>query len=449
MMDACLIFDIGKTNKKAFVFSQSYEVLWQESVRIDEVMDDDGDACDNLFEIVNWIKEVQNKLIDNTNFDIKAINFSTYGATLIYVDKNGKAIAPIYNYLKKFPKDLKIAFEEKYNIEKDFFLKSASPDMGMLNAGMQAYWLKYKKLETFKNTRYALHFPQYLSFTFTKKPNAEYTSLGSHTGLWDFEKKQYMAWCEQEHLHMLLNEPILASHTETVAALKIGAGIHDSSAALVPYLKGIQEPFVLISTGTWSVSMNPFNKTALSKRELENDCLQYLSYQGNPVKSSRIFAGNEHERHVKHLANYFEKPLEYFKSVVFDGQVVKNLRKKNTQKLPNESHLECLMESQFVERNLNTFASYEEAYHQLMMDLVTQQVASTRLILTDNSIKHIIVEGGFANNTIFMKLLTEAFFHQKVYRANLAQGSAVGAAMVIGAAWGAQAFGELNLQEVV
>ncbi len=448
-MDACLIFDIGKTNKKAFVFSQTYEVLWQESVRIDEVLDDDGERCDNLFEIVNWIKQVQETLKIIAKFEIKAINFSTYGATLIYIDKNGKAIAPIYNYLKKFPKDLKSKFEEKYNPNKDFYLKAASPDMGMLNAGLQAYWLKHKKIETFKNTRYALHFPQYLSYLFTKKPCAEYTSLGCHTGLWDFENKQYMDWIEQEHLHILLNEPRMASTTESIAGLQIGTGIHDSSAALVPYLKSIKEPFVLISTGTWSVSMNPFNNDALRLKELENDCLQYLSYEGNVVKSSRIFSGNEHERHVKHLANYFQKERDYFKNVTFNAAIVKNLRKKNVQKLPDQTHLECLMESQFVERNLNTFTSYEEAYHQLMMDLVTQQVASTRLILTNDSIKQIIVEGGFAHNSIFMKLLSEAFFHQKVYRADLAQGSAVGAAMVIGAAWGAKDSGELNLQEVV
>jgi L-fuculokinase len=450
-MDVCLVFDIGKTNKKAFVFSQKYEVLWQETVQISEILDDDGEHCDDLMAIVSWLKKTYEKINANPIYAVKAINFSTYGASLVYVDKNGSALTPIYNYLKVFPKDLKASFIEKYNVDGTFFLKSASPDMGMLNSGLQAYWLKYKKLEYFKNARFALHFPQYLSYLFTKKAQADFSSLGSHTGIWDFEKKQYMTWLEQEHLHMLSLEPQPASQVENLNGQQVGIGMHDSSAALVPYLKCIKVPFVLISTGTWSVSMNPFNAEALTSKELENDCLQYLTFEGKPVKSSRIFSGNEHERHTQHLANYFEKPLEYYKTVVFDAGIVKMLRKKNIQIMPREAHLEVLMESQFVERNLNAFTTYEEAYHQLIMDLVTQQVASTSLVLNDNSVRKIIVEGGFSKNTIFMKLLTEAFFHQKIFKANLAQGSALGAAMVIAEAWGAKEaeLEDLNLVEII
>jgi L-fuculokinase len=437
-MEVCVVFDIGKTNKKAFVFSQKYEVLWQETIQIEEILDEDGDHCDDLLEILNWIQITVKKLKTDSNFTIKAINFSTYGASLVYVDKNGKPLAPIYNYLKIFPKNLKSIFDSKYNLDGEFFLETASPDMGMLNSGLQAFWLKNNKIETFKNTRFALHLPQYISFIFTNNAVADFTSIGCHTGLWDFEKMQYHNWLEKEHLKMLSLDIKSASSTENVDNIEFGIGIHDSSAALVPYLKCIKEPFLLISTGTWSVSMNPFNSEGLTKNELENDCLQYLTYEGKPVKSSRIFSGNEHERHVKHLAAYFEKPIGYFKTVAFNAETVKTLRKKNIQIMPKEAHLQVLMESQFVERNLNTFASYEDAYHQLIMDLVTQQVASTQLVLNGTQIKQIIIEGGFANNSIFTKLFSEAFFHQKVYRSNLAQGSALGAAMVIGESWGAE-----------
>jgi hypothetical protein len=46
--------------------------------------------------------------------------------------------------------------------------------------------------------------------------------------------------------------------------MRIGVGIHDSSAALLPYVKSSKRPFVLVSTGTWSVSLNPFAQGALS-----------------------------------------------------------------------------------------------------------------------------------------------------------------------------------------
>ena len=36
-------------------------------------------------------------------FEINAINFSTYGASFVYLDEDGRTIAPLYNYLKKYP----------------------------------------------------------------------------------------------------------------------------------------------------------------------------------------------------------------------------------------------------------------------------------------------------------------------------------------------------------
>ena len=61
----------------------------------------------------------------------------------------------------------------------------------------------------------------------------------------------------------------------------VGIGLHDSSAALIPYLMNFKEPFVLISTGTWCISLNPFNEAPLTKEELKSDCLSYMSYDPN------------------------------------------------------------------------------------------------------------------------------------------------------------------------
>src|SRR6185295_16851853 len=84
--------------------------------------------------------------------------------------------------------------------------------------------------------------------------------------------------------------------------LKAGIGLHDSSAALIPYLTVFKEPFLLISTGTWCITLNPFNNNPLSKKELKKDCLCYMDYHGKQVKASRLFAGNEHEQQVKKIA---------------------------------------------------------------------------------------------------------------------------------------------------
>jgi hypothetical protein len=98
--------------------------------------------------------------------------------------------------------------------------------------------------------------------------------------------------------------------------------LHDSSSALIPYFISFHEPFVLLSTGTWCITINPFNNTMLSDYELDEDCLCYLSYEGKPVKASRLFAGYEHEQQVKRLADFFKKPMDHYSSVKCDLQIL-------------------------------------------------------------------------------------------------------------------------------
>ena len=440
MQDICAVFDIGKTNKKILAFNESFEVVYESQSVLPEVLDDDGEPCEDLLSLTNWLKSEFETLKSNPEFNIKALNFSGYGASFVHLDIDGKPLAPLYNYLKAFPKNLKAQFFEKYGPEDPFFADTASPDLGMLNSAMQCYWIKNQKPHVFKNTKYSLHLPQYLSFVFTNKPVAEYTSIGCHTAMWDFTKNHYHKWLEEEHLDGAILTPVKATHLEEKEGISIGVGIHDSSAALVPYLKVVEDSFVLISTGTWCISINPFNKEPLSAAELHADCLNFLSFEGNPIRASRLFAGNEHERQIKHLSAYFNVDLDYYKSVKFDYKIIQNLRKSHLQALPHTAELGSLKDSPFVERNLNSFKTFEQAYHQFIMDLVAQQIASTKMIFGKSTPKKIFIDGGFSKNPIFMNLLAEAFHNVEVYASEVSQASAVGAALVISEAWTAQNF---------
>jgi L-fuculokinase len=232
-------------------------------------------------------------------------------------------------------------------------------------------------------------------------------------------------------------EPVKSSDvcTNTINGTKIGVGIHDSSSALVPYLKSVNEQFILLSTGTWCIAINPFNASPVSQNELKLDCLNFISFEGKPVKASRLFSGNEHERQVKHLSGHFNVELDYHKGVKFDRDLIWTLRKIHKQATPDTADLGTLKDCPFVERNLNSFKSFEEAYHQFILDLVAQQIASIKLILGASSPRKIFVDGGFARNVIFMELLAEAFFDKEVYASEMAQASALGAALVISEHW--------------
>ncbi|MGZ8538870.1 MAG: FGGY family carbohydrate kinase, partial [Flavisolibacter sp.] len=163
------IFDIGKTNKKLFLFDQNYNVLYERSARFTETIDEDGDPCENIESLRLSIFDSLRHVFAKKEFEVKALNFSTYGASFVYIDHNGDSLTPLYNYLKPYPEALKKKFYEEYGGEIEFSSQTASPVLGSLNSGMQLYRMKYEKPEVFKKIQYALHLPQYLSYLITGK----------------------------------------------------------------------------------------------------------------------------------------------------------------------------------------------------------------------------------------------------------------------------------------
>ena len=88
------IFDVGKTNKKRLLFNQQYQVISEESVQFEETTDEDGFPCDDLNRLTSWIRESFDALLADKRIEIKAVNFSGYGASFVYIDNIGNPIPP-------------------------------------------------------------------------------------------------------------------------------------------------------------------------------------------------------------------------------------------------------------------------------------------------------------------------------------------------------------------
>ncbi|MCF1715758.1 carbohydrate kinase [Flavihumibacter sp. RY-1] len=422
------IFDIGKTNKKLLLFDEQQRVVDQYAERIEELTDEDGFPCDDILAIRRFIFSALDRIIENPGWNLQAVNFSAYGASLVYLDENGQPITPFYNYLKPYPDELSKALFEKYGGQESWSRETASPYLGSLNSGLQLYRLKVEQPELFKRLNFALHLPQYCSYLLTGLHSSDSTSIGCHTGLWDYEKNDYHEWVQQEGLTEKLAPLFPSDYKERVRykgqAFWCGIGMHDSSAALVPYLQQADKKFALLSTGTWCITLNPFNEDPLTSQELELDCLCFLSCEGKPVKASRLFGGHEHEIQVKRIADHFQLSVEQVLSVTVD---------ENFTPIPSSftpapgSLIEKLA---FRDRSLQEFASASEAYHQLMFDLITLQAVSIRLVVTED-IGILFLEGGFARNELFIHFLKLAFPKLTIQFGENAQGAALGALLVL------------------
>lgn len=427
------IFDIGKTNKKFILFNEDLKVVSETENKFAEIVDDDGFECDDIEHIESWIKESVSKLVHSDKYDLKAVNFTTYGATLVYLDENGRRLTPVYNYLKPIDEKIPESLYKRNGGRDEFCRRTASPALGMLNSGIQVLWLKVSKPDVFEKVRYILHFPQYLSYIITGKILSEHTSIGCHTGMWDFDNMKYHPWVEAHKLNLPQPVPAETSNEVVIEGKKIhvGIGIHDSSSSLAPYFSGSKGKFILLSTGTWCINMNPFNTETLTAEQLDRDCLCYMSITRQPVKSSRLFLGHLHETAVNLIADHFKKPVDFYKKIRADKKLSALLKLKfNNKKVFFKPGPYSPVLKDFID--MYEFNSLEESYHQLMNELCDLTLLSIKMVLPENDDTSVIyITGGFSKNELFIKLITDAFPSKLVYTSEIANGAALGAALVI------------------
>ena len=427
-----LIFDIGKTNQKYFVFDENLGVLDKGQTNISTIQDEDGHPAEDIREIVQWMKTNFERLLYSDLFEIKNSNISAHGATLVHLDSEGEVVTPVYDYHKPIEENTFDSFYQKYGPESKFSTQTGSANVEMLNSGKQIYWLKTKRPELFEKVKHSLHLPQYLSYVFTEKMFSEYSSIGCHTDLWDFEKQEYHQWVLDEGIIDLL--PPIGKGNETVSIkflgkkINFGIGIHDSSAALIPYFKKSGAPFLLISTGTWCITFNPFTSNSFfDETEINNGVIAYMKTDGSIVKTSRLFLGQEHKIQVSKLISQFEKPEFYHRNLKFNNQIFNIINEKgkhhfrwaylDTKHCPDQEDL--------------SFNSFEEAYHQLMIELLSL-LEEKILILYNEPPPTFFVDGGFSDNDIFLKLLKIKFSNQIIKSKPEAYGSSLGAVIVMG-----------------
>ncbi len=432
MKKVIAVIDIGKTNKKIFLFDKNYDVVSQNSIQFDEIVDEDGFPCDDIEAIEKWIINEIKKIQDQGDFKIKALNFSTHGASLIYLDKEGKRIAPLYNYLK--PLDLS-DFENLYKSNggvAEFSRKTASPAYGMLNTGIQMLSIKKYKPEIWDNVESILHYPQYLSYLFTKKVTADFTSVGAHTATWDFDEMKYHSWLKDENIDLPLpckgNEAIMATiNGEQIA---VGSGLHDSSSSIIPILENDKgEDFVLLSTGTWIITMNPFSKETLTQHQLKNNCLCFMTPEKKQVKSSMQFLGRIHEVYIKALSDYFKGDVNTHLELALNTSLCTELIEQDARIFLSEG-----IDTDFEAHPelLQKFLSYETAYYQLIYEISKKVISGINLISDKNSkITNVYISGGFNKNEVFIEFLTLLKPNITIKISDCKNESALGAALLM------------------
>jgi len=212
--------------------------------------------------------------------------------------------------------------------------------------------------------------------------------------------------------------------------IKTGAGMTDSVAAMVPYLRETKEQFILISTGIWCTFINPFNTGPLTAEQQYYDAMDYLSTDKKQVVTSRLKLGYIHDRNVERLNDHYGVPDELYKTI-------KNRSKTLGRMLASKRGRVFFrhgVPSGYVDNevNLSHYLAFADAYHQLIFDLVDVCMESIRLILSpDDKTEIAYITGVFSGNDSFTHTLAARLHHKRVFTSDLSNASALGAAMTV------------------
>ena len=214
-MEVVAVFDIGKTNKKFILFDSLFDEVYSEFKVFEEQVDSEGYPTEDVFGILSWMDDCLYTAVSSNQFKITALNFSSYGATVVYVNANGKQLGDVVNYLRPFPEELRQEFFSNFGDQNELTREMASPFLGMINSGLQLYFVQKASPYFLNSVAHILHLPQYLSFKYTSALRSEYTSIGCHTMLWDYKKQSYHRWLDEYGLTELLPSPCSATYSET------------------------------------------------------------------------------------------------------------------------------------------------------------------------------------------------------------------------------------------
>ncbi len=449
MQDVMLIFDLGKSNKKMLVYDENLQLLQQSQTMIPEKEEASGYLVDDVPAIWQWMAQEVETLHRSRQFRLRAMNITTFGATIAHLNEGGALAVPVISYAHDPGEQVDRAFREWMENLPGGFARHATPPLPQfLNVGKQLFYLRRRQPEIANRIHTSLFLPQYFVYKLSGQKLTEPTSYGCHTGLWDFQQMRPSAaalsgldWREKmpplalpaETAFPLAGE--LATQLNPDAPIWVGSGLHDSSSALVPYLLALKEGFALISTGTWIIILNPDARFRLTEEDLQRDRLYYLTPDARPVRAARLFAGREHERQLQRIEKHFgKKPdtqhqdIERFLPEFFAETRPRGLE---PEVLPGSGPFPNRPAGEW---DLSAFAHAEEAYARLCLDLAVLTDYCFSEVASEKT-QRVVIDGGFAKNPWFVKVLAMLMQPRQVFTAEVPQATSLGAAMLIQPHW--------------
>lgn len=451
---AIAVIDIGMTNKKVAIYDENLRQLKAEYRTFEPVQIRDYQTHD-LAAMETWfIQELRQAA---ANYPIRAIAVTTHGATFVCVGADGRPAVPSVYYTHEPGDAFHEAFYTRFGSPEKLQAETGTPYFkALINPAKGILFAQEQFPEAFKNTRYILNYPQYWGYRFTGIIGAENTYVGCHTYLWDWQGGTWSSVARGLGITELLPRKlrhswdVLGPISEEFALATglrpdtiVTMGIHDSNASLLPHFaKKGRQGFVLNSTGTWCVIMNPVSTYGFKDDELGKVVFFNQSAFGTPVKTAIFLGGYEFEtwsKLLQELHNRQDLPpyrRELYRTILAKREafLLPELTAGSgqfPQSKPRivENGIEYPYQDILTRKAIPPcFANYEGGIAVLRISLVMQTLTALERAGLQKD-QEVYTEGGFRKNEAYNALLSAALPDNRLALTDIAEATAFGAAM--------------------
>jgi len=291
------VIDIGKTNAKVVLIDSLTKQQLAARSTPNTVRQDGPYPHADVERLWSFILESLSAM--QVEHGVDGISITTHGATAALLAGDRLAL-PVLDYEFSGPQET----ADAYNAVRPGFAETLSPSLpNGLNIGAQLYWQSRHFADAFATVTRILTYPQYWAWRLSGVMASEVTSLGCHSDLWAPDKADFSSLVSQQNWRPLFPEvrpatsvlgpirPEIASTTGLRSETPVTCGIHDSNASLLPHLGAHDEPFTILSTGTWAIAMTVGGDT--THLDPARDSLANVDAFGRPVPTARFMGGRE------------------------------------------------------------------------------------------------------------------------------------------------------------
>ncbi len=445
------VIDLGKTNKKVSLIDAHLRQVASASANFPAQISADGVLCEDIDGIWKWLQCQLAELYRAQPFH--ALSVTTHGATWAALDANGELALPVIAY------EHALTDAEQAALDTEFYLRcgpletlqdeTGTCDLPLLiNPAKAVLFAQHHYADAWPRVTNLVNYPQFWGQRLTGVIAHEPTYTANHSFLFAIRtgtaSRAAKALNVERLLGLDLKDPWARLGTLTpmlqkrldLPALPVAVGIHDSNAALLPYLvKHATRDFVLNSTGTWCVAMHRVAHIAYRPEELGQKVIFNRDAFGRAQKVSFLMGGQDYGLYHGLIGGA---------DPAFDGaRVDAALLATRDAVLPGafpSQFPRCrgglLADDQVITLDALKagtapvwFRDAARAHDLLNISLALQtEVALRRTDITDRTA--IFVEGGFRNNPVFLAVLAALFPNNDVVLTNLAQATSAGAALL-------------------